>query len=193
MYESVIWCSVTNLFCLFPTYLAYKKKMDEWVLYLTTGVVSILYHLHHYNKYIKPACSFMNYDAIRMLDLVLSDMCVCWITSCMLNKNIQVRTFFLFLPVDMYVVHIGITRWILYNIWISVSLLYTFFNYKMCNCKYLALGIASSTVELVFYKFLPDMYPWYYNWIHSVHHIFGFLGIYFYMRVIPKEEYSLTF
>ena len=205
MLWSIIWCSVTNLFCLFPTYLAYKKNMDEWVLYLSTGIVSILYHLHHYNKYIKPACSFMNYGAIQMVDHVLSDMCICWITSCIPNRNLHVKSFFLFLPVDMYVVYIqnGIVRWILYGLWVSASLMYILFNRKMYSHKYTALGILSSAAELFFYKIFPDMYPAYYNWIHGVHHIFGFMGIYFYMRinetpdgnrllVVNKEDYMFT-
>ena len=182
MHEAVIWCSATNLFCLFPTYLAYKKKLDEWVLYLVTGIASVLYHIHHRDTYTQPMCNFLDYDAIHMIDLVLSDMSICMITSSLLNKDIQVMSFFVFLPIDMYAVAYDTMRWVLYGIWISVALLYTFFNYKKYHMKYLGFGVASSVSELFFYKILPDRYPWYYNWIHSVHHIFGFMGIYFYER-----------
>ena len=183
MYEAVIWCAATNLFCIFPTYVAYKKKLDEWVLYLVTGLASVLYHIHHRNSYTRPMCDFLDYGAIRMIDLVLSDMSICMITSKLLNKDIHVMAFFMFLPIDMYAVYIGheTIRWILYGIWISVSFLYTFFNYKKYYTKYIGLGILSSISELIFYKILPDRYPWYYNWIHSFHHIFGFISIYFYM------------
>jgi hypothetical protein len=107
MMWDVVWCVGTNLFCMFPVYLAYKKNLDEWLLYLTTAIASMFYHLHHHNHYIKPACDFMNYEAIKMVDLVLSDMSVCWITSCMTYKNIQNKMFFLFLPFNMYVVYHG--------------------------------------------------------------------------------------
>jgi hypothetical protein len=182
MYEAVIWCSATNLFCLFPTYLAYKKKLDEWVLYLVTGIASVLYHIHHRDKYTRPMCNFLDYDAIRMIDLVLSDMSICTITTSLVNKDIHMMSFFVFLPIDMYAVAYDTMRWSLYGLWISVAVLYTFFNYKKYHAKYLFFGVLSSVSELVFYKILPDRYPWYYNWIHSVHHIFGFMGIYFYER-----------
>jgi hypothetical protein len=91
-------------------------------------------------------------------------------------------SFFVFLPIDMYAVAHDTMRWCLYGLWISVALLYTFLNYKKYYAKYLFFGVLSSVSELFFYKILPDRYPWYYNWIHSVHHIFGFMGIYFYER-----------
>lgn len=189
MMWDVVWCVGTNLFCLFPVYLAYKKNLDEWLLYLTTAIASMFYHLHHHNHYLKPACDFMNYEAIKMVDLVLSDMSVYWITSCMTYKNIQNKMFFLFLPFNMYVVYLDLYhwRWILTGFWITTSLLYVFINIKNYNKKFLAWGMSCSILELMFYEFLSSRYPWYYNWIHGTHHIFGFLGIYFYMRLNEIE------
>lgn len=181
----IVWCVGTNLFCLFPVYKAYKNKLDEWILYLMTAIASILYHLHHYNNYIEPAYNFINYEAIKMVDLVLSDMSICWITSCMTYTHIQKKMFFFFLPINMYVVYLNlhIWRWFLTGLWVSTSLLYVFWHIKNYNKRFLAWGVTCSVVELMFYEFLSSRYPWYYNWIHGTHHIFGFLGIYFYIRI----------
>ena len=182
----VLWCAGTNVCCLFPVTLAYRRGMDEWLLYLSTGIASVFYHLHHFNRYLPPACDFMVYKPIRMIDLVLSDMSVCWITSAMTGLNIQLKTFFVFLPFEMYAVYLDnySARWGLAGFWITCSLLYVFYNLRWYeNKKFLALGMACSTLELAFYEFLSSMYPWHYNWIHGTHHIFGFLGIYFYMKI----------
>ena len=94
----VLWCAGTNAFCMFPTVFAYRKNLDEWLLYLSTGLASVFYHLHHFNKYLPPACNFMLYRPIRAIDLVLSDMSVCWITSAMTGTGRQLKVFLLFLP-----------------------------------------------------------------------------------------------
>ena len=181
----VLWCAGTNAFCMFPTVFAYRKNLDEWLLYLSTGLASVFYHLHHFNKYLPPACNFMLYRPIRAIDLVLSDMSACWITSAMTGTGHQLKVFLLFLPFDMYAVlaesHGG--RWTLTGFWIACSFLYVFCNITKYDKKYLAIGLVCSSLELAVYEFLSSMYPWYYNWIHGTHHIFGFLSIYFYMKM----------
>ena len=190
MMWDLVWCVATNLFCLFPVYISYKKKLDDWLIYLMTAISSILYHLHHLNQYIEPAYTFLNYDAIRMIDLVMSDMSMCWITSCMTYTNIQNKTFFFFLPFDMYIVYLNIYnyRWVFTGLCISTSLIYIFSHIKKYNKKFLCCGLLCSITDLVFYKFLSSIYPLYYNWIHGTHHIFGFLGIYFYIRINELDD-----
>ena len=192
MYEDAIWCTVTNLFCLLPTIAAYRRKLPEWILYLNTGIASIFYHLHHYNDYLHPVCTFLDYEAIKMVDLVMSDMTICYITSYMLDKNLQSRIFFTFLPFEMYAVYVQSTmiRWIFTGMWISASVFYVIAHRQNYNIKWFRVGLISSTLEILFYEFLTGKFPWYYNWIHAVHHIFGFLGVYFYILTVSSPSFE---
>lgn len=173
-----IWCVSTNVVCIVPSYYMYKNNLIEWVLYLMTGVVSILYHVH---RGATPMCAFLDYEAIKTVDLVMSDMCMCWITGYVKNANL-----FLFLSIDMYIVYVRneLFRWILYSIWVSPAFMYIFYNHRKYNMRNFMCGVMCSVGDLTFYKFLADKYPLYYNWLHGVHHIFGFMSIYFYTKTV---------
>ena len=181
---SLIWCVATNLFCLFPATKAFRNGLDEWILYGTTGLASILYHLHR-----KPeqALTILNYDAIRYVDLVLSDMCICWITSHIMFSNVEKKFFFLFLPFEMYYVHASVkyARWIGTFIWVSMALCFIAMNINKYNKRFLASALTCSATELIFYEILSPMN---YNWYHGFHHVFGFLGIYLFMHVRKEHD-----
>jgi len=185
MYESAIWCTATNLFCLFPTVEAYRRKLPEWTLYMGTGIASVLYHIHHYNKYTKPMCSFLDYRAIRHVDLVMSDLSVCCAAARLIDKDmLQYAVVLSVLPFEMYAVYVQseITRLVFTVGWAAVSILYVLTHRSAYNLKWFGCGVGANVIELSFYAYLARRYPWHYNWLHAIHHIFGFLSIYFYAR-----------
>jgi len=184
---SLIWCVGTNLMCLLPAVKAFRNGMDEWILYGTTGLASILYHLHREPE---QALTLLHYDAIRLVDLVLSDMCICWITSYMMFCNVEKRFFFLFLPFEMYYVYASVryARWIVTFFWVTLALCCIFRNPQHYEKRFLGAGLICSALELLFYEYLSPMY---YNWFHGFHHIFGFLGIYLYMHVKKEPKFMV--
>lgn len=177
----VLWCSLTNMFCLFPTWFAYKQKLCEGILYFLTGITSLIYHLHHKDKYNKPYLKYLDYNAIRYTDLILSDSCIYWVVT---DKKIKQLVFFTILPFEIFVVvsSYPYIRLISEIIWVICNILYIFFKKIEINKNKFYLAISSSFIEVIFYEVLTSKYPEYYNWIHGVHHIFGFLSIYFYMQ-----------
>lgn len=181
---SLIWCVGTNLTCLLPAIKAFKNGMDEWILYGTTGLASILYHLHREPE---QALTILEYDASRYVDLVLSDMCICWITSHIMFNNLEKKFFFLFLPFEMYYVYASVkyARWIVTFFWVCLALVCIIRNFDRYDKRFLAAGLGCSALELVFYEYLSPMN---YNWYHGCHHIFGFLGIYLYMHVRKDHD-----
>lgn len=183
---SLIWCVGTNLTCLLPVTKAFRNGLDEWVLYGTTGLSSILYHLHREPERV---LTLLDYNASRYVDVVLSDMCICWITSHIMFKNIEKKFFFLFLPFEMYYVYASVryARWIVTIFWVSLAILCIMRNFEKYDKRFLAAGVSCSTLELVFYEYLSPMY---YNWFHGFHHVFGFLGIYLYMHVKKDHDTS---
>jgi hypothetical protein len=177
----VFWCALTNVFCLFPTVYAYRKGLHEWILYLSTGVVSVIYHLHHRDALNQPYITLLNYHAIRYTDLILSDLCVYWVVT---DQSIKQMVLFTVLPFEIFVVvsrypYIRLTSEI---IWILVNIFYIFYKEIKVNRKKLYLALGTSFVEVIFYEVLTLLFPAYYNFVHGFHHIFGFLSMYFYMQ-----------
>lgn len=181
MVLDVYWCSFTNLFCIFPVWLSYKRKLQEGFLYGLTGIISILYHLHHRDKFNKPYKDFLNYKAIRATDLIMSDLCVYWVVT---EPSVRNLVMFSIIPFEIYVVvsKYPYVRLISELIWVFLNLSYLFLKKIEINKKKVFCAVASSCLEMIFYEILTTIYPQYYNWVHGVHHIFGFLSIYFYMQ-----------
>ena len=177
----VLWCSATNIFCLFPTWLSMKKRLSEGVLYFLTGLTSFFYHLHHRDSYNKPYTSYLDYNAIKYTDLILSDLCIYWVVA---DHRIKQFILFSILPFEIFIVVSGYPYIRLGSeiIWVILNIFYIFFKKIEINKIYFYLAITSSFIEVIFYEVLTSKYPEYYNWIHGVHHIFGFLSIYFYMQ-----------
>ena len=177
----VLWCSTTNIFCLLPVVLCYKLKLSEGILYFLTGLISFIYHLHHRDYFNEPYITYLDYHAIRCVDLILSDICVYWVAT---DSRIRLCTLFTILPFEIFIVVSGYPyiRLISEIIWVICNILYIVLKNIKINKTYFYLAVSSSVIEIVFYEILTSKFPIHYNLIHGVHHIFGFLSIYFYIQ-----------
>ena len=187
---SVLWCSTTNCVCLIPTWLAFKRNLSEGILYFLTGLTSFVYHLHHKDEYNDPYITYLDYYAIRYTDLILSDLCIYWVVT---DHRIKQFVLFSILPFEIFIVVTGYPyiRLISEILWVMLNIFYILFKKIEINKNKFYLALTSSFIEVIFYEVLTAKYPNYYNWIHGVHHIFGYLSIYFYMQKdLISEEIS---
>jgi hypothetical protein len=165
------FCTLTNLMCVLPTW--YAHRVCDKVLYLGTGLVSILYHLN------LPK-TIIDYHAIRFVDLVLSDICIYWTVT--IPDKYKDNVLMITLPIELYITRVGYpyVRLYLVTVWVLVNLVrIVIFKKVNVNRKFLGCTMATSILDLTFYEGLRTVN---YNWFHGLHHIFGFLSIYLYNR-----------
>jgi len=190
-----LFCALSNLVAILPAVLFYRKHNLHDCLFCTiTGTVSVLYHL---NNNTPNFINIFDNNAIRNVDVLISDMLVVNISSYLIfgdSRKYATKRFLMFLtylPFETYSVSAGnVYRERLMGFSI-ILFLTTKIHFDGSNCnRYLWSGVACSLIDILFYRSLAPSSHKYYNVFHGLHHCMAFLSLSLYIYAVKGA--SLT-
>jgi len=165
--KSAWFCILTNVSCISPAYVTYKKKLlGETVFTLSTGISSVLYHgMELYDWGI-------NRVAIRNTDVILSFLLVCHTAHCITissrrwDATISVLPLVIFgCEMDILYRLIGVTCYVL------ACLVYICITKQSHNRAMVTIGAGCAIGDIAFFLLgNQDNYAI----LHGMHHIFIF-------------------
>lgn len=167
------FCVITNLVCIVPTTICYKKRMViDASLTAITGLSSLLYHTN------KLLVRFDNPTALRNTDIVMANFLV-FHTGNMILYQEDSRRFqigLILVPLLVYTAESSIEiRLILMGAWGVGCMAYAMKNLKIFEKKFIYFGVFLIICELIFFNFANHWHQ-YYEWFHGIHHILAFMS-----------------
>ncbi len=150
------------------------------------AVISSLYHIEETGLVF-----YLDLNAIHFLDIVISDTLISMlILHCLYYPSKWYLIFYLtFLCPDMYYLNSRTQelawRYPLFLIYLIPYLFLTRrYNVRIFSKKYFIYAILCNSAQFPLYFFAHQFSNIHYNYIHGLHHIFGFLSVLFYFKAI---------
>jgi len=188
-----LFCALSNLVAILPAVLFYRKhNLQDSLFCSITGSVSVLYHL---NNNTPNFINIFDNDAIRNVDVLISDMLVVNISSYLIfgDSHIYATKRFLmflsYLPFETYSVSAGNVyreRLMVFSIILFLTTKLHFDGICGQINRYLWSGVVCSLIDILFYRTLAPNSHKYYNVFHGLHHCMAFISIALYIYAVKE-------
>ena len=190
---------LTNITAIVPTLYSFKSnKYYEGMIYFLTCIASLVYHvIYAFNTVESTTIKAM----VKYVDFLLAYCCISSIIYFLLINNDKHRHSLLLISMytEMYFNYINISSigHLLTSLFISFILSYLYNinlkdnlkkNKRFYKKKYIFIGMVLNVIEFIFFFVLSVKYHNYYYIWHGLHHICGFLSIYFYLKSVKNYK-----
>jgi hypothetical protein len=180
------YCILTNGFCIFPCFVLCRRSLwGDFVLYLTTGVASFMYHLNNLEV------NFLNDVAIRNTDIILANLSVFHTVNllCLYDTPTRWNYTVACLPLVIYTAEYGLVlRFVLMITYSVLGMVYVVLHRANYVTRWVVPAVVCIVGELLFFSYGNEGGSGSYEWLHGSHHVMAFTSLYSFIKSIKFPE-----